>query len=35
MTDDELAEELENESVSLMTNPELVSEFLARYDAEI
>ncbi|MEK5465673.1 DUF4303 domain-containing protein [Paenibacillus sp. FSL R7-0210] len=35
MTDDELAEELENESVALMTNPELVSEFLARYDAEI
>ncbi|MEK5032405.1 DUF4303 domain-containing protein [Paenibacillus sp. FSL R7-0302] len=35
MTDDELAEELENESVALMTNPELVPEFMARYDAEI
>lgn len=34
MTDDELAEELENESVALMTNHKLVPEFLARYDAE-
>lgn len=32
MTDDELAEELENESVALMSNPELVSPFLARYN---
>lgn len=34
MTDDELAEELENESVALMTNPVLVPAFLTRYDAE-
>lgn len=34
MTDDELAEELENQSVALMTNPALIPSFLARYDVE-
>ncbi|MNW27863.1 hypothetical protein D3C74_46700 [compost metagenome] len=31
MTDDELAEELENQSVVQMTNPQLVNAFLQRY----
>ncbi|MNJ37255.1 hypothetical protein D3C77_320660 [compost metagenome] len=34
MTDDELAEELENQSVVLMTSPALVPSFLARYNDE-
>ncbi|SCW62352.1 protein of unknown function [Paenibacillus tianmuensis] len=32
MTDDEMAEELENETVVLMTKPELAADFLKRYD---
>lgn len=31
MTDDEQAEELENQSVAQMTNPQLVSAFFQRY----
>lgn len=34
MTDDDLAEELENQSVVLMTNPALIPSFLARYNDE-
>ncbi|CAH1205890.1 DUF4303 domain-containing protein [Paenibacillus sp. JJ-223] len=32
MTDDDQAEELENESVALMTRPELIEGFLKRYE---
>lgn len=32
MTDDDEAEELENQSVVLMTESSLASEFLKRYD---